>query len=140
MLWFAMFTASAQQSLGVRDGVAPTDCGSVVIVKCDRPASVGGGGSTDASRRVELRWQGSLVQQLDGVVIEDQAIRRRSVEETMGGAFPALRPRNGDYTFATGEGAQCTCDNNCPPWPLPCCVCSAQLSRYRSMPGSSPLN
>jgi len=26
------------------------------------------------------------------------------------------------------------------PWPLPCCFCSARMSRYRSMPGSSPLN
>jgi len=138
-----MFAASAQPSTGVNTSVAPPDCGSVVIVKCDRPAAAvsgGSGGSTDASRRVELRRQGSLVQQLDGVVIEGQAIRRRTVEETIGSAFPALRPRDGDHTFTTGEGAQCTCNNNCPPWPLPCCVCSGHMSRYRSMPGSSPLN
>lgn len=136
-----MFGASAQQSTSVDTSLGARDCGSVVIVKCDRAAaSAVSGGSFDAARRVELRRQGSLVQQLDGVVIEDLAMRRRTVEETIGGAFPALRPRDGDHTFTTGEGAQCTCNNNCPPWPLPCCVCSGHMSRYRSMPGSSPLN
>jgi len=138
-----MFATSAQQSTGVNTNVAPSDCVSVVIIKCDRPAAAvagGNGGSFDAARRVEVRRQGSLLQQLDGVVIEDQATRRRTVGETIGGAFPALRPRDGDYTFTTGEGAQCTCNNNCPPWPLPCCVCSGHMSRYRSMPGSSLLN
>ena len=51
-----------------------------------------------------------------------------------------VRTRDGSYTFDNGEGSKCTCMNVCPPWPLPCCTCSGQLGRYRSMPGSSPLN
>ncbi|MGZ9058302.1 MAG: hypothetical protein ACXW14_03545, partial [Burkholderiaceae bacterium] len=81
-----------------------------------------------------------LVQQLDGVVIEGELLRRRSIEETMNIALPPVRPRDGSYTIETGEGTQCSCMNVCPPWPLPCCTCSGHMSRYRAMPGSSPLN
>jgi len=81
-----------------------------------------------------------LSAKVDGVVIEGDAIRRRTVEDVIGGAFPAARPRDGDTTFSTGEGKQCTCLNLCPPWPLPCCNCSSHMNRYINMPGSSPLN
>lgn len=148
LMWVVVLLAAAAASVAQQTAsddaklAAPPDCGSVVIIKCERPESTreGAASPTQQSRRAELRRQNSQVQQLDGVVIEDNAIRRRSVEDTIGNAFPSLRPRDGDYTFATGEGAQCTCSNNCPPWPLPCCVCSGQMNRYRSTPGSSPLN
>ena len=122
---------------------AQTDCGSVVIIKCDRPAPVGNTSASEQarqqSRRIELRRQDPPIQALDGVVIEADVVRRRSIEETMGSAFPIVRPRDGSYTFETGEGSKCTCMNVCPPWPLPCCQCSAEMSRYRSTPGSAPL-
>ena len=135
--------ASLAQQTAVDDSkrVASPDCGSVVIIKCDRPATdVVAPQTAEQSRRAVSRRQSSQLQQLDGIVIEDNAIRRRSIEDTIGSAFPPLRPRDGDTTFSTAEGAQCTCNNNCPPWPLPCCVCSGQINRYRSTPGSSPLN
>lgn len=122
---------------------AQKDCGSVVIIKCDAPATgIDAGVSEQAqqSRRTEPRRTSPLVQRLDGVVIEGELLRRRSIEETMALAFPALRARDGNYTFETGEGSKCSCMNVCPPWPLPCCTCSGHMSRYRAMPGSSPLN
>lgn len=116
----------------------------MVILKCDRPLSEAGAAAAEQarqqSRRTELRRQTAGIQQLEGVVIEGEAARRRSIEDSVGGAFPAARPRDGSYTFDTGEGIKCTCMNVCPPWPLPCCTCSAHMNRYRAMPGSSPLN
>jgi hypothetical protein len=122
---------------------ATTACGSVVIIKCDAPAAstvAGSSAQVQQSRSVDLRRQNPLTQQLEGVVIEGELIRRRSIEETMASAFPAVRARDGNYTVETGEGTKCSCMNVCPPWPLPCCTCSGHLSRYRAMPGSSPLN
>ena len=122
---------------------ATTACGSVVIIKCDAPAAstvAGSSGQAQQSRSVDLRRQNPLTQQLEGVVIEGELIRRRSIEETMASAFPAVRARDGNYTVETGEGTKCSCMNVCPPWPLPCCTCTGHLSRYRAMPGSSPLN
>lgn len=128
-------SAALAQQAALNDGkvIAPADCGSVVIIKCDRPAPAG---TTERG----LRRQWPIVQELDGIVIEADAIRRRSIEEAIGSAFPIVRPRDGNYTYLTGEGSQCTCMNICPPWPLPCCNCSAQMGRYRLMPGTSPLN
>ncbi len=122
---------------------ATTACDSVVIIKCDAPAASTGASPSaqvQQSRSVDLRRQNPLTQQLEGVVIEGELIRRRSIEETMASAFPAVRARDGNYTVETGEGTKCSCMNVCPPWPLPCCTCSGHLSRYRAMPGSSPLN
>ena len=147
LMWVAVLLvavgAVAQQAVP-DDGKpgASSDCGSVVIIKCERPQSALGDAAQAAeqARSSGTRRQNAPLQQLDGIVIEDNAIRRRSIEDTIGSAFPPLRPRDGDYTFSTGEGAQCSCNNNCPPWPLPCCVCSSQMNRYRLTPGSSPLN
>ena len=122
----AASATSAQQPTLVKD------CGSIVIVKCDAPAFVSRPGGADRvrpSREVELRRQDPLVQQLEGVVIEGEATRRRSIGEVMGSAFPEVRARDGNYTFATGEGSKCTCMNVCPPWPFACCVCSARVGR-----------
>jgi hypothetical protein len=119
------------------------DCASVVIVRCERPAAESQLGTSDQarqqSRRSEPRRQSSIMQQLEGIVIEGEALRRRSIEEMMNIA-PPLRARDGNYTFETGEGTKCTCMNVCPPWPLPCCTCSGHMSRYRLTPGSSPIN
>ncbi len=144
--WWALLAVAASASFAQQpvldDGkqAVPKDCGSVVIVKCDSPHLGASDQTRQQSRHVEPRRQNPLVQQLDGVVIEGEALRRRSIEEVMSSAFPAVRARDGNYTFDTGEGTKCTCMNVCPPWPLPCCTCSGHMSRYRAMPGSSPLN
>jgi len=147
--WWALLGVAASASLAQppasdgRDQAAAKDCGSVVIIKCDRPASEASAGTSDQARqqaRAEVRRQDPFAQQLEGVVIEGELIRRRSIEETMASAFPTVRARDGSSTFDSGEGSKCTCMNVCPPWPLPCCTCSGQMGRYRAMPGSSPLN
>ena len=125
-------------------GVERADCASVVIIKCDRPAPEIQLGTPDEqrqqSRRNEPRRQSLMVQQLEGVVVEGEALRRRSIEDMMNIALPPVRARDGNYTIETGEGTKCSCMNVCPPWPLPCCTCSGHMNRYRSMPGSSPIN
>jgi hypothetical protein len=147
--WWALLAVAASASIAQpayddRSQAAAKDCGSVVIIKCDRPASEANAVTSDQAqqqaRRADVRRQDPFAQQLEGVVIEGELIRRRSIEETMASAFPTVRARDGSYTFDSGEGSKCTCMNVCPPWPLPCCTCSGQLGRYRSMPGSSPLN
>lgn len=144
-LWFIAASSVIAQSpaLDTDKRASTTACGSVVIIKCDAPAANTGAGvspQAQQSRSVDLRRQNPLTQQLEGVVIEGELIRRRSIEETMASAFPAVRARDGNYTVETGEGTKCSCMNVCPPWPLPCCTCSGHMSRYRAMPGSSPLN
>lgn len=144
-LLLAAASAAAQQpSLDDQKQAAQKDCGSVVIVKCELPAPAIGASAAEPAlqqpRLFSARRQTTGVQALDGVVIEGEALRRRSVEETMAGAFPTVRARDGSHTFDSGDGSKCTCLNVCPPWPFPCCTCSAVMSRYRSMPGSSPLN
>jgi hypothetical protein len=148
--WWALLAVAASASLAQqpasdgRNQAAAKGCGSVVIIKCDRPASEASASTSDQARqqarRAEVVRQNPFAQQLEGVVIEGELIRRRSIEETMASAFPTVRARDGSYTFDSGEGSKCTCMNVCPPWPLPCCTCSGQLGRYRAMPGSSPLN
>ena len=70
-----------------------------VIVKCDRPAAENQLGTSDQtrqqSRRTEPRRQSPLVQQLDGVVVEGEALRRRSIEEMMNMGLPPVLPRDG---------------------------------------------
>jgi hypothetical protein len=146
--WWALLLIAASASFAqlpsLDDGKqAPLqDCGSVVIVKCDRASARSEATSDQArqSRRGELSRQNPFVQPLEGVVIEGELIRRRSIEETMASAFPTVRPRDGNYTFDKGAGSKCTCMNVCPLWPLPCCTCSAPMGRYIGTPGSSPLN
>lgn len=148
--WWALPLIAASASFAQQPAsdqgtqAAAKDCGSVVIVKCDRPAPEGSPGTSDQApqqaRRAELLRQDPFAQQLEGVIIEGEFIRRRSIEETMASGFPTVRSRDGSYTFDKDEGSKCTCMNVCPPWPLPCCACSGQMSRYRAMPGSSPLN
>ncbi|MGH6608976.1 MAG: hypothetical protein ACRECQ_01845 [Burkholderiaceae bacterium] len=137
LIFIALGPADAQQP--VIDS-SQLDCGSVVIIRCDRPATTEQAEAQQRSRSIDLRRQPQSLQQLDGVVIEADALRRRSIEQTMAGAFPILLPRDGNYTFRTSESSKCTCMNVCPPPPLPCCNCSVPMNRYLSTPGSSPLN
>ncbi len=88
LLLIAAPAAIAQQQ--PLDGANPAglaDCGSMVIIKCDRPTDASEQ-ARQPSRRVELRREAAPVQQLEGVLIESEAIRRRSIEEMMSSAFP----------------------------------------------------
>lgn len=146
LLQLVMVAAATAQPFALDAGrnVERADCASVVIIKCDRPAPEIQLGTPDEprqqSRRTEPRRQSPIVQQLEGVVVEGEALRRRSIEELMNMALPPIRARDGNYTVETGEGTKCSCMNVCPPWPLPCCTCSGHMNRYRLMPGSSPIN
>ena len=129
LLLIAAPAAIAQQQ--PFDGAKPAglaDCGSMVIIKCDRPTDASEQGRQQ-SRHVELRRQALPVQQLEGVVIESEAMRRRSIEDMMSRAFPAVLARDGNFTFDTGEGSKCTCMNVCPPFPFACCICSPRAGR-----------
>jgi hypothetical protein len=78
MLWAIAASAAIAQPPALDDAkrTAQTDCGSVVIIKCERPPPVGNTSAAKQSRRIELRRQDLPLQQLDGVVIEADAVRR----------------------------------------------------------------
>ena len=144
MLAASPVTAQGPQMDDAARRAAVTDCGSVVIVKCESPASAGGINPSEPvpqfSRVLAARRESAGIQSLDGVIIEGEAVRRRSLSDTMAGPFPQVRARDGSHTVDNGDGSKCTCMNVCPPFPFACCTCSSLMSRYRSMPGSSPLN
>lgn len=104
----------------------PRDCGSVVIVRCDRERMA------RPARRAPLDPL-----QLERIVIEADPLAR-SLSEALSPGF-SNQPAQGTHSFATAEGGQCTCMNRCPPPPLSCCSCSAPMNRYSRMPGSSLL-
>lgn len=125
-----------------------SDCGSVVIVKCEKrnqvetpDAATERAQRAELSGRVESRRSGNT-QDLGTVVIEGDRVRPLTVEESIQRAMPGEKPRPGTHTFSTGEGTQCSCMNVCPPWwtLMPCCSCSTHTgSRLSVAPGSSPL-
>lgn len=138
-------TAAAQDvaSPGVR--VLP-DCGSVVIVKCEPsraaralPKTRSEAARRDQERALAARREAAPVQDLGAVIIEGEAIRRRTLEEAFSPAFPQSRPVDGSYSYTIAESAQCTCMNRCPPPPFPCCQCSGHMNRYSASPGASVL-
>jgi hypothetical protein len=122
------------------------DCGSVVIVKCDptRTANVPPQTPREAARRDQARGlaarrEAPTTQDFGLVIIEGEAVRRRTLEEALASAFPQSRPADGSYTYTIAESAQCTCMNQCPPPPFPCCQCSGHMNRYAASPGSTVL-
>jgi hypothetical protein len=122
---------------------ALSDCGSVVVVRCEpaqatRAAAPREETARRESERFAARRSGD-VREFDRVIIEGDAIRRRTFEEALAPAFPQLKSVEGTTTTTIAESAQCTCMNRCPPLPFPCCQCSAHPSRYSLSPGSSPL-
>jgi hypothetical protein len=129
-----LFDAMAQSLV-----VPSPDCGSVVIIRCNKDA----GASTDAERRAAAPLQRRIqpgVQELDRIIIEGDA-ERSSLEDTINRALarPLLLQR--ESTFSLGEGELCTCRAVCPPPPLPCCVCSDRVgSRHATSPGWKPTN
>jgi len=122
-------------------GVPPTspDCGSAVIIRCEPPpASADTRG--EAARRLEERRTnpGSM---MDRIIIEEDAVRPASPESVISRALATPFVKTGEHSFSIGEGAQCTCLNVCPAWPLPCCDCTDQVgSRHATAPGSKPTN
>lgn len=120
------------------------DCGSVVVVRCEpaqaaRPANPREETARRERERQSVARRPDSAQELDRIIIEGEAIRRRTFEETMAPAFPELKPVDGMTTTTIAESAQCTCMNRCPPIPFPCCQCSGHMNRYAASPGASPL-
>jgi hypothetical protein len=146
VLVLTLTAAAAAQDVpnpGVR---ALPDCGSVVILKCDPSPTASGlpqtrseAGRRDQSRAQTARWEPSPAQHLGAMIIEGEAIRRRTLEEAFSPSFPQSRPVDGSYSYTIAESAQCTCMNRCPPPPFPCCQCSGHMNRYSASPGASVL-
>jgi hypothetical protein len=134
-------SAAANPTLRVATPPLP-DCGSLVVIKCDRrDAGTVERAKQEAARRSEVRRSERATVELGRIIIEGDAERRVSPEESISRALSRPLLRQGEYSFPIGESAQCTCLNRCPPWPLPCCQCTDQPgSRHATSPGSKPTN
>lgn len=116
----------------------PSQCESPVIVRCEPPSQAERSPLKQRAQRIEERRRAPLdTVELGPIVIEADSVRP-SFADVLSRPF-AVSPNSGTYTFATGEGTQCTCMHRCPPFPFPCCDCSSPMNRYSAMPGSSPL-
>jgi hypothetical protein len=121
----------------------PPKCASMVIIKCDKPdkprPSAEERTRQETMRRNEARRAQRGVIELDRVIIEGEAELPGSPEEMIARALLRAPVRAGETSFATGESAQCTCMNICPPPPFPCCQCTDRVgSRLSSSPGWAP--
>ncbi len=118
------------------------DCGSVVVIKCDRrDAAPVEREKQEAARRSEVRRSERATVELGRIIIEGDAERLMSPEESISRALSRPLLRQGEHSYPIGESAQCTCLNLCPPWPLPCCQCTDQPgSRHATSPGWKPTN
>lgn len=138
----AVLGSALAQAPAVTPKVPPPtpDCGSVVIVKCERPeADDAQRARREATQRIDNRRGSNAVDVMDRVIIEDDAIRPDSPEAVINRALSRPLVRQGENSFSIGEGAQCTCKNICPPWPLPCCSCTDRVgSRHSTAPGWAP--
>ncbi len=116
------------------------DCGSLVIVKCERPeATTRNARAARPRAAVENRRGDSAVDVMDQVIIEDDAMRPDSPEAAINRALSRPQLRQGENSFSIGESAQCTCMNVCPPPPFPCCQCTDRVgSRHSTAPGWAP--
>jgi hypothetical protein len=118
----------------------PPECGSVVVIRCDRPEPPASErAKQEAARRIEMRRADRAAVELDRIVIEGDAERPQSPEQAIGRALsrPIVRP--GETSYSIGEAAQCSCMNICPPPPFPCCSCSDQPGRrLATSPGWKP--
>ena len=118
------------------------DCGSVVIVKCDKPdPAVNDQPRLEAAWRIESRRLDRATVELDRIIIEGDAERAQSPEQAIGRALSRPPLARGEHSFSIGESAQCTCMNICPPPPFPCCSCTDRVgSRLAHSPGWKPTN
>jgi hypothetical protein len=140
LTWLLLASGVSGQTVIAPAPAAP-DCGSVVLVKCDKPpVDSPERARQDAARRMEARRADRATIELDRVIIEGDG-ERLSPEQAISRALsrPLIRP--GETSFSIGESAQCTCMNICPPWPLPCCNCTDRVgSRQATAPGWKPTN
>jgi hypothetical protein len=135
--WLVLVPAQAQTTFSLPKP-AP-DCGSVVLLKCDKPQDADAS-KQDARRRLESRRIDSATLEFERIVIEGEG-ERQSPESTISRALsrPLISP--GEQSFSIGESAQCTCLNVCPPPPFPCCSCTDRVgSRHATSPGWKPTN
>jgi len=121
------------------------DCGSVVLVKCDKPNVAGVQAVTPAeamrresARRMEARRTGQLTYEMERIIIEGEG-ERLSPEAVISRSLSQPLVRQGENTYEIGESAQCTCMNICPPFPFPCCSCTDRVGgRHATSPGWKP--
>ncbi len=141
VVWAVALSGLAGMTSGLAANVVPPtppDCGSVVIIKCDPPPAAEP--RREASRRVEA-GRTNPTEVMDRIIIEDDAVRPDSPESVINRALARPFVAPGEHSFSIGEGAQCTCKNVCPPWPLPCCNCTEQVgNRHATSPGWKPTN
>jgi len=119
---------------------SPPDCGSVVLIKCDKPAlAPNERDRRDAARRVEARRADRATVELDRIIIEGDAEHADSPQHAISRALSRPLVVEGEYSFTIGESAQCTCRNICPPPPFPCCACTDRVgSSLANAPGWKP--
>jgi hypothetical protein len=135
--WAAVVAATSAAQAPLAVPPPPQECNSVVIVKCEAPAAADRA-KQEAARRADARRTAQATQELDRIIIEGDS-ERRSPEQTLDRALARPLVKRGETTFPVGEGAQCTCLDLCPPWPLPCCSCTPQPgSRHATSPGWKP--
>jgi len=147
-LGVAVLAAGVMQASGIRAQAStvpplpPPDCGSVVIVKCDkRDPAVNDRPRLEAAWRIESRRIDRATVELDRIIIEGDAERAQSPEQVIGRALSRPPLARGEHSFSIGESAQCTCMNICPPPPFPCCSCTDRVgSRLAHSPGWKPTN
>lgn len=109
-----------------------------MVVRCDPASNAAASPLRERAQRLEERRRSPLDgMELERIVIEADPVRP-SIEESLSRSF-ASGAMQGTHTYTTGEGSQCTCMNKCPPFPFPCCDCSAHMNRYSRMPGASPV-
>ena len=102
----AVLGSALAQAPAVTPKVPPPtpDCGSVVIVKCERPeADDAQRARREATLRIENRRGGSAVDVMDRVIIEDDAIRPDSPEAAINRALSRPLVRQGENSFSIGE-------------------------------------
>jgi hypothetical protein len=136
LLW-ALLLAPAQGQTTRAAPPEPQDCGSVVLLKCDKPETA----DKDKARsrqQMESRRTNQSMLEFERIIIEGDS-ERRSPEDAINRALSRPLVREGEQTFAIGESAQCTCMNICPPPPFPCCQCTDRVgSRHSTSPGWAP--
>ena len=136
LLAVAQLDAQAPQSSAPKPA---QDCGSVVIIKCDKPQPTANDAKRNAARQMESRRADRTTFELDRVIIESEADRPETPEQSIGRALYRPLVTRGEQSFSIGESAQCTCRNICPPPPLPCCSCSDRVgSSLANAPGWKP--
>ena len=136
---FLMAAGAGSQQVPVAP-LPPPDCGSLVVVRCDKPEfPASERAKQEAARRMEVRRADRAAVELDRVIIEAETERRESPEQGIGRALSRPLVRAGETSYSIGEAAQCTCMNICPPPPFPCCSCSDQPGkRLATSPGWKP--